>query len=128
MTSQCEQCMDAAVCVVNVLPEAWQQEIRARFNAHALGAIAGRVHADDTARYVPFRMASARNLTGVLTDLGADQVVAERVVAASWWALHLSGRDTLPHAVLDLAKQAVAWRAGYMLGTLNPALERTPVG
>ncbi len=125
MTS-CAACVDAATCVDAVLPEGWRQTIHTRTTLWPLGVIAERVHMDDRARYVPFRRASAQHLTAVLTDAGHDLIVSERLIAASWWALHLAGRDTLPHAVLDLAKQAAAWRIGYIAGQLAVP-EKCPV-
>lgn len=123
MTSQWEQIDEAAYCVVSVLPETWQHDIRSRVGVNAVGAIASRLRLGDEAAYAPFSQEGAVNITAHLTeDRGVELRLAELVVAAAWWALHLAGRDTMGYAVLDLAKQAVAWRSGYMLGTLNPAL------
>lgn len=123
MTS-CAVCLDAAACVDAVLPETWRQVIHTETNLWPLGVIAGRVHEDDHARYVPFSRASGEYLADVLVDNGATRETAERLVAAAWWALHLSRRDTLPHAVLALAREAAAYDAGFRAGTLHPALAR----
>lgn len=117
----CAACVDAATCVDAVLPARIRQEIRDLTGLWPVGIIAGRVCEDDHAKYVPFSRASGEHLAAVLVDNGAEQDVAERLVAASWWALHLCAtRDPVQHAVLQLAREAYAYRVGFLMGQLQP--------
>lgn len=121
--------IDAATCVDWVMPETWRQTVKSKFGLWPVGVIADRVFADETARYVPFSMASSEHLAAALTDEDVDPTFAAHLVAAAWWGLHLAGQDTTEWAVLALARKAITFRAGYLAGQLNPlVLPDSPAG
>lgn len=119
----CRHCVAAAQAVDGVLTETWKKEVHNRIRLWPVGVIAERVCQGDAARYLPFDRASGAHLAAALVDLGLDiaDEDARRLVAASWWALRLAGRDVNEFAVLNTARMAASYRRGYLAGQLEPA-------
>lgn len=121
MTTSCGMCVDAATSVDATLTETWRHTIKTRTGYWPAGIIAERVCADNTARYVPFERATSGHLTAALMERrDTTEAMGSRTVAAAWWALHLAGRDTAPHAVLNLAELGCVWLTGFLAGQLQP--------
>lgn len=119
--SVCPECVDAAACVDAVLPEGWRRDIRACTGLWPLGVLSNRAHQVDRAEYVPFRYTSGAGIVAALEEQGVEFAQGERLVAAAWWALRLSRRDTTSHAVQRIAERAAAYRVGFLAGQLQPA-------
>lgn len=117
----CPSCTDAAACVDAVLVEGWRRDIRDSTGLWPLGVIAERVHQNDRAEFVPFRMVSGEGISLTLQDQGVEPEHADRLTAAAWWALRLARRDTTSPSVQRLAERAAAYRIGFLAGQLQPA-------